>query len=166
MSHDHLNAGAQLAFVPGFAFLRRHLGREHRYPDSFFRQDAFQPPCHISLLRVNGIHLYISSAVERSLNFFQQSPFLGVDEVLIQVSRRRDQERFAPPGFGIELTPHQVSESVGFFFEAPQQRLEDQSCRGHRLVAFRAPRLELRSSTGRGEEVSELQKCEVAEIGA
>jgi hypothetical protein len=111
MSHDYLNAGAQLAFVPGFAFLRRHLGREHRYPDAFFRQDAFQPAGHVSLLSVNCVHLNISTAVERSLNFFQQPTFLGVDKFLVQVSRRRDEERFAPPGFGIELTPHQVSES-------------------------------------------------------
>ena len=66
MSDDHLNPSTQLAFIPGFAFFRRNLRRQYRHPDPFFRQDALQPPRDISLLGVNRVDLYFSSAIQRS----------------------------------------------------------------------------------------------------
>jgi hypothetical protein len=110
--HD-LNAGAQLTLVPGFAFFRRHLGREHRYPDPFFRQDALQPPCHIPLLVYNRVDLHLPAALKRGFDFLHQPPFLGIDKVLIQVTRSCDQEWLTPLGFRIELTSDQVPEAEG-----------------------------------------------------
>ena len=75
MPHDYLNPGAQLPLVPGFAFLRRHLRSEHRYPDAFLRQNAFQPAGHIPLLRIDRVDLsyeeygLVESGWSLSLNF-------------------------------------------------------------------------------------------------
>ena len=116
MADHDLNAGAQLAFVPGFPLFRRHLGREHRYPDSFFRQDALQPPCHVPLLRIYRIDLHLPAALKRGFDFLHQPPLLGIDKVLIQVTRSCDQEWFTALGFRIELTPDQVPEAVGSLY--------------------------------------------------
>ena len=112
----HLNAGPQLAFVPGFAFFRCHLGREHGYPDPFFRQDALQPTRHVALLRVDRIDLHLPAALKRGFDFLHQPPLLGIDKVLVQVTRSCDQKWLTPLGFGIELTPYQVPEAVGSLY--------------------------------------------------
>jgi hypothetical protein len=51
--------------------------------------------------------------LKRRFDFFNQPPFLGVDQALIQIASRCDQERFATLGFRIEFPPDQIPEAEG-----------------------------------------------------
>src|ERR1019366_7612815 len=115
-----LNPGPQLTLIPRFPFFRRHLGREHGYPDPFFRQDALQPTRHVTLLRVDRVDLHLPAKRKRGFDFLHQPSLLGIDKVLIQVGRGCDQKWLTTLGFWIELTADQVSEAVGSIWKGKE----------------------------------------------
>ena len=69
--------------------------------------------CHVPLLRVDGVDLHLPPTLKRGFDFLDQPPFLGIDKVLIQVTGSCNQEWLTTLGFGIELPPYQVPETIG-----------------------------------------------------
>src|ERR1019366_2425062 len=70
--------------------------------------------------------------LKRGFDFLHQPSLLGIDKVLIQVTRSCDQEWLTPLGFRIEFTSDQVPEAKG------PVRISKQSIQGdarNRLVA-------------------------------
>jgi hypothetical protein len=61
--HDP-NPGPQLTLIPRFPLFRCNLGREHSYPDPFFREEALQPPRHIPLLGIDREDLDVPPALK------------------------------------------------------------------------------------------------------
>ena len=113
MADYDLDPGPQLPLIPRFPLFWRNLGRQHSHPDPFVREDALQPACHIPLLGIDCEDLDVSPALKRGFDFLKQSPFLGVDQVLVQITGSRDQEWLPALGLGIKFAADQVPEAKG-----------------------------------------------------
>jgi len=111
--NHHLDARAQLTLVPGLPQLRGNVRGQYSHTDPFFRQDTLQPARHVALLGIDRIDLRLSPALKRSFCFLHEAPLLGVDQALIQIASRCDQEPFATLGFRIEFPPNQIPEAEG-----------------------------------------------------
>jgi len=132
VADHHLNAGMELPLVPSLPQFRSHFRGKDGNMDTFLSQDSLQAPCHIPFLGIDCVDLHLPATLKRGFDFLHQPPFLGVNEVLIQVRCGGDQKRLTTLRFGIEFPPDQVSEA-----EQPV-RVSKQSIQrhaDHRLVA-------------------------------
>src|SRR5581483_1449658 len=85
MTNKHLDAGLDLALIPGLSFLRRCLCSEHRGLDTGIVQNRFNPAGNVPLLGVRRINLYAAPVLYLRLNQFDKPPFFGIYDGFIKV---------------------------------------------------------------------------------
>src|ERR1039457_7311246 len=95
MSDKGLHTGFKLTFVPRLSVLRRRLSGENGSFDAGCVQHGFEPPRHVTLLRVRSIYLDGSPILGLRLNHLDESALLRVEDGLIEIWRVRNQEAFA-----------------------------------------------------------------------
>src|ERR1035437_2234590 len=71
--------------------------------------------------------MHLPATLKRGFDFLHQPPFLGIDKVLIQVTRSCNQEWLTTLGFGIELTSNQVPKAEGTIWEG-KESIQGNAC--------------------------------------
>src|SRR5581483_616852 len=79
----YLHSLLELSFVPRLPLFRRDLRRQHLSTNPFVQQKLLQAARYIALAGIDGEHLDVPSAGELLLDFLNQPPLFGVDEVLV-----------------------------------------------------------------------------------
>ena len=105
MPDEYLDAGFELALIPGLPILRRRLRGEDGRPDAGLAQYRFDPAGDIPLLCVRRIDLDAAPVLNLRLDQLKELSFFSVKDGFIEVRRIRDQEALAPFGFFIVCEP-------------------------------------------------------------
>src|SRR5437879_3495294 len=109
VADDGLHPLAELPVIPSLSRLWGNIGGEHRDPDPLIREDAFQSPSDIALLRIHRVDLAPTTTRQFCFHFLHQPALLRVNLVFVQIWRIRYQESFTPLRRLVVLPAEQLS---------------------------------------------------------
>ena len=110
----NLHSFSQSLRDPRLPLLRRHGGFQHGDANALARENVRQACSDVALLSISGEDVAAAAArLQFGLYDLDQSPFLGIHELLIQILRLGDQELFAALRYGIILVAIKIPDVPG-----------------------------------------------------